>query len=74
MNAITNFLSHYMATYTAYLASPNVWIACAVYLAFMTLAIIVMAKLNKFENFVTVLFSAITVLSFANAYTFVSLW
>lgn len=74
MNVITSFLSHYMATYAAYLASPSVWIACTVYAVFMTLAIIVMVKLNKFENFVTVLFSAIAVLSFTNAYTFVSLW
>lgn len=74
MEFITSFLFHYMATYAAYLASPSVWIACAVYLAFMTLAIIVMVKLNKFENFITVLFSAIAVLSLTNAYTFASLW
>ena len=74
MQAIISFFAHYMTTYAAYLASPSVWIACAVYVAFMTLAIIVMVKLNKFENFTTVLFGAIAVLSFTNAYTFISLW
>ena len=74
MNAITNFLSHYMATYNAYLHSPVIYQVLFAYCVFMSAVIYFMTKKNDFTHFLPILFGAITASSCVYTYTFWSLW
>ena len=74
MNAITSFLSHYMATYNAYLHSPVIYQVLFVYCLFMSAVIYFMVKKNDFRHFLPILFGAITASSCVYTYTFWSLW
>ena len=74
MNAITNFVWHYIATYQAYLASPVIYQVLFAYCVFMSAVIYFMVKKNDFSHFLTILFGAITVSSCVYTYTFWSLW
>jgi len=74
MQAVLNFLSHYITTYQAYLASPVIWQAFVVYLAVIFTSIFVMVKMNKLQYFLHILFPSIAALSCVTTYTFISLW
>jgi len=74
MSVITGFLSHYAATYAAYIQSPVIWIAFAVYVFVILSAIFALASKDKLEYFPVVLFFSLGVLTSITTYTFISLW
>lgn len=74
MQAITGFVSHYITTYQAYLASSIIWQVLVTYIVVVTTGILLLNKYNKFQYFFHFLISTVTAASVVCTYTFWSLW